>query len=186
VSIVREPSGRLRLGGIPADIDFNVSHSSSLAAVAVARSRRIGVDVEAHRTDRDLRSLVPEVMGVREREMLHGLDGAEFVRAFYACWTRKEAIVKGIGVGIAYPLPAIDIPEVPPDGVVRLPEGDSAAERVWLLQSTEMPSGFSLSIALAGSSGTIAVSWLPCSTDRFAFFAGPRAERPEDGTAERG
>jgi 4'-phosphopantetheinyl transferase len=160
VRIISEPTGRPALAhGAGGDLDFNVSHAQSLAVVAVARGRRVGVDVEGQRADRELRALVPDVMGPREREMLRGLRGAAFVRAFYACWTRKEAIVKGIGAGLSYPLAAIDIPEPPPGGVVLLPaSGQAGHEEVWTLLTMELPGGFTLSVAVAGTGGSIRIA----------------------------
>ena len=160
VPIVREPAGRLRLSDdAPAtDIDFNVSHSGALAAVALTCGRRVGIDLEERRADRDLRRLVTDVMGVAERKMLGALDDEEFLRAFYACWTRKEAIVKAMGVGLAHPLNAIDIPELPPGGVVHVPSMDaSRAVLTWTVQTMELPGGFTLSVALAGAGGRVEI-----------------------------
>ena len=159
VPLVCEPTGRPTLAGSArGDLDFNVSHAGSLAVVAVARGRRVGVDVEGHRADRELRSLVPDVMGPSEREMLGPLEGAAFVRAFYACWTRKEAIVKGIGLGLSYPLAAIDIPELPPGGVVRVPGiGLAPHDEVWTVRTTEWEGGFTVSVAVAGANAEIRI-----------------------------
>jgi 4'-phosphopantetheinyl transferase len=160
VTIVRDSAGRPRLRGNAADdIDFNISHSGSLAAVALSCGRRIGVDVERRRADRDLRSLVPDVMGPCEREMLHELDDARFVRAFYACWTRKEAIVKAIGAGIGYPLTGIDLPALPAGGVVRVAaQGLKGTEQAWSVRTLERSDGFTLSVALEGSGGGISLA----------------------------
>ncbi len=159
VPIVSDVHGRPGLGdGLASDLDFNVSHTDARAAVAVARGRRIGVDLERQRTDRGLRTLVADVMGPREREMLDGLQGPEFVRAFYACWTRKEAIVKGMGVGISYPLRTIDLPQLPPGGVVRVAAAaDDGAVESWTLHTMPMGDEFTLSVALAGVGGAISV-----------------------------
>jgi 4'-phosphopantetheinyl transferase len=160
VPIVREPAGRLRLSDdAPAtDIDFNVSHSGALAAVALTSGRRVGIDVEERRADRDLRGLVSDVMGVAERAMLGALDDAEFLRAFYACWTRKEAIVKATGLGLGHRLNTIDIPTLPPGGVVHLPSMDaSRAVRTWTVRTMELPGDFTLSVALAGAGGQVGI-----------------------------
>ena len=170
VRLIVEPTGRPRLAeGIGSDLDFNLSHSGSLAAVAIARGRRVGVDVEFRRPDRGLESLVPDIMGPLEREMLAGLDRAEFVRAFYACWTRKEAIVKGLGAGLSYPVATLDIPTFPRGGVVRLPAASSpTGEDVWSLRTLELPGSFTLSIAIAGIGWPIVFSHRP---DQLMAFA---------------
>ena len=127
--------------------DFNVSHSGALAAIAIAYGGRVGVDVEWAGRLRGLRELVPEVMGVREAARLRTLDGPEFTRAFLECWTRKEALVKGIGIGIAYPLRSIDIPTLGGDRAERVAlDHDS----VWTVRTISPQMDYTLSVALAG------------------------------------
>jgi 4'-phosphopantetheinyl transferase len=129
-------------------LDFNVSHSGALGAIVVATGRRVGVDVETLRDDRGLRELVPTVMGETEQTMLRSLPDHEFVRAFYHCWTRKEAIVKALGDGLSYAVQSIDVPALPSDGLVRLPGS------VWTMRTDELP-GYSLSVALEGEGGVV-------------------------------
>jgi 4'-phosphopantetheinyl transferase len=170
VPIVRDSAGRPGLrSSVAADIDFNVSHSDSLAVVACARGRRVGVDIERRREDRDLRALVPDVMGPREQELLESVDKREFVRAFYSCWTRKEAIVKAIGAGIGYPLTGIDLPALPPGGTVALPTLEPLGEeQVWSVRTFERADGFTLSVALAGAGGAISIAGYIEVADRVA------------------
>ena len=130
-------------------LDFNLSHSGALAAVAISRGGRVGVDVEWHDLSRSLRDLVPQVMGAQETALLRTLDGDEFARCFLACWTRKEAVVKGIGVGIAFPLQTIDVPGAGTDSPVRVQTSHAA---VWSVCTSEPVTGFTLSVALAGES----------------------------------
>ncbi len=139
-----------------ASLDFNVSHSGRLAAIALSPTLRVGVDVEWHARKRSLRELVPQVMGRAERELLEGLeDDGLFERAFYACWTRKEAIVKGIGVGISHPLTSIDVPVVPADNVVIV---DGTPPSPWYVVTEEPTAGYTLSVALAGTRGLVSIS----------------------------
>ena len=154
VPIVVESTGRPRLADeLCSDLDFNVSHSASRAAIAVTHGRRVGVDLEYRRSIRDLRALLPDVMGPLERESLDQLDGAAFVQAFYQCWTRKEALVKALGVGIAYPLTLIDLPCVPPDGLVRLAGSARSDLSLWTLRTLELTGEYTLSCAVGASAG---------------------------------
>lgn len=155
VPIVVESSGRPRLAAdLCTDLDFNVSHSHSRAAIAVARGRRVGVDLEYRRSIRELRALVPDVMGPLEREKLDHLEGSAFVQAFYNCWTRKEALVKALGVGIAYPLTLIDLPCVPRDGLVRLPGTASSHASLWAVRTLPLAGEYTLSCAVGVPAGT--------------------------------
>jgi 4'-phosphopantetheinyl transferase len=80
---------------------FNLSHSGPWAVVALARGIEVGVDVEVARHPPPL-----EVAGIAysaaERSVLAGLSGPALTAAFYAVWTRKEALSKGIGRGFSF------------------------------------------------------------------------------------
>jgi phosphopantetheinyl transferase len=134
-------------------LDFNVTHSGTMAAIALAPNGRVGIDIEWHRRNRGLRDLVPTVMGAGERALIESAASEEaFLDAFYACWTRKEAIVKGIGTGIVTDLTAIDVPEIPTSGVVSVP---STPFDRWRVMTRRVGHDFTLSIALAGDEGAI-------------------------------
>ena len=78
-------------------LEFSLSHSEEVAVLAVAREISLGVDVERVRYGG---SPPVEQLSAREQASLHGLFGVERVTAFYRCWTRKEAVLKGVGIGL--------------------------------------------------------------------------------------
>ena len=138
-------------------MDFNLSHSGALAAIGIAFGGRIGVDVEQHGAARALRDLVPQVMGPRESEVLSRLDGEQFAREFYECWTRKEAVIKALGIGLEFPLQSIDVPAVEHERVVKVRTG-SADE--WTVSTREPVPGYSLSVALDDDEHRVSVRHL--------------------------
>ena len=81
-------------------LEFNLSHSDALALVGVARGRRVGVDIEAIRPIPDLEHLVSRICTADELATLAGLEARQRERAFFAMWTRKEALGKATGEGI--------------------------------------------------------------------------------------
>lgn len=155
LQIATDADGRPFLldGHIDADgqvLDFNLSHSGGLAAVGLARGRRIGVDIEWHGRTRSLRDLEGQVMGEQERALLCTLDGRDHTAAFLGYWTRKEAIVKGLGIGISYPLTSIDLPDLQASDVILF---DAGAGGVWSVTTTSPLPEYTLSVALAGGTG---------------------------------
>ena len=81
-------------------VSFSVSHSGSLGLIAIAEGdRRIGVDVEQVRHDTDVRALAARFFHPEEAEAI-----GDRRDAFFRCWTRKEAVVKALGLGLAHPL----------------------------------------------------------------------------------
>ena len=81
-------------------LQFNLSHSGDLALIAVAWSRQVGVDVEQVRPMPDLESVAARVCTPGELATLAGLADPQRERAFFAMWTRKEALAKATGEGI--------------------------------------------------------------------------------------
>jgi 4'-phosphopantetheinyl transferase len=156
VSLLRDANGRPHLAPeYGSTLDFNLSHSGQRVAIAFASGRRVGVDIEWHDRKATLRDLVPQVMGAREAALLQALPDAEFRRRFFEFWTRKESIVKAIGVGISYPLTEIDIPTLPVQGPVRIATDPPSA---WMLHTSAPDDEYTLSVALAGSDGDIVTS----------------------------
>ena len=90
--------GKPRLPEHPA-FDVSVSHAGEHVVVALARGPRIGVDVEPVR-DVEVDELARSAFTSVEAAELAALPPGERVHAFFALWTRKESIVKALGVGI--------------------------------------------------------------------------------------
>lgn len=83
---------------------FNLSHSDGLALYAVARGREVGVDLERVRPVLEAEQIAERFFSARENAALRALPAHLKSRAFFACWTRKEAFVKAVGGGISLPL----------------------------------------------------------------------------------
>ncbi len=49
----------------------------------------------------------------REQEELFSLPAGEQLTAFYCCWTRKEAYLKGMGRGLSIPTDSFDVSLLP-------------------------------------------------------------------------
>ncbi|MEZ5293625.1 MAG: 4'-phosphopantetheinyl transferase superfamily protein [Vicinamibacterales bacterium] len=98
--------GRPEIAAPPAhaeDLVFSLSHTTGLAAVAVARRRLVGVDVEE--VNRTVSERVAEAQfAPAEVEALRALPPDERRRAFFDYWTLKEAYVKACGHGLTLPL----------------------------------------------------------------------------------
>ena len=82
-------------------LHFNVSRTARFAAFAFSRKTRVGIDIERIRPI--------ETLPIAEREFckqcletLAGLHGADRLLQFYRYWTRKEAVLKYHGVGLAH------------------------------------------------------------------------------------
>lgn len=99
-------NGKPRLGDDVGseNIYFNVAHSGNRAVIAVSRSSELGVDLEQICPKPNCLDIAGRFFAEEEQQALHALDGEHRLRAFYRCWTRKEAYVKAIGAGLMVPL----------------------------------------------------------------------------------
>jgi 4'-phosphopantetheinyl transferase len=84
-------------------IDYSVSHSGTLVALAYAPRGRVGLDLEADERLIDPDMLLPRVATTAERQALVVLPAETRRAAFMRLWTRKEAVVKLTGHGLALP-----------------------------------------------------------------------------------
>lgn len=76
--------------------EFNLSHSGELAA-AVLGSGRVGIDVQEETKTLDVAKLSTRFFGEAEKEALQNAPRA----LFFEHWTKKEALGKLLGVGLA-------------------------------------------------------------------------------------
>jgi 4'-phosphopantetheinyl transferase len=129
LEFVASAHGKPELAG--GGIHFSLSHSGDLAALAIA-AFPLGLDIEMIRpVDR---ALPERFFAPAERRGLRGLPPDVWDQAFFRCWTRKEAVIKALGLGLAFPLEDFDVSflEGERPRLIRL-AGEPAAERAWQL-----------------------------------------------------
>jgi 4'-phosphopantetheinyl transferase len=84
---------------------FNLSHSGDVALVAVARERDVGVDVERIDGRRDVLALAERALGADAAAAVRAAPATDRVAVFHRGWTRREAVAKCAGTGLATPAP---------------------------------------------------------------------------------
>lgn len=134
-------------------LTFNVSHSSDLVLIAIAHGRKIGVDLEQIRQDVSYDQVAQRFFSPQEYAMLQSFTGAEAKRkAFFDCWTRKEAYIKAQGQGLSIPLEQFDV-SLDPDEPARLLANRTDPEDVsrWLLQGIGPGKGYTGAVAVEGN-----------------------------------
>jgi 4'-phosphopantetheinyl transferase len=136
----RSRAGKPFLRGVTAPPHFNVSHSASVAVFAFARRRFVGVDVERVRDLPDLEQVAARFFSTAEAATLALLYGERRVRAFFACWTRKEAYLKAIGTGLAGPLDRFTVSML----------ADESPRLVWVADDPSAPLRWSLTAFSVG------------------------------------
>jgi 4'-phosphopantetheinyl transferase len=157
-----------------ADLRFNVSHSNALALYAICRGRDLGVDVERVKPLSDADHIAERFFSAREGATLRALPEGERQRAFFACWTRKEAYIKATGDGLSRPLDEFDV-SLGPGCPARLERVAGAPEEAarWSLAALEPAEGYEAALAIEGPLGRLSCwEWVPADV---APSAGPWA-----------
>ena len=123
-------------------IAFNMSHSGGIVLIGLAPHLAVGVDVEALRPLSERDAIV--------RRYFHPGEAADFARvppsdaegAFFRCWSRKEAVVKALGLGMSLDLHRYRVTCTPGDAprVLAL-EGEPEPDADWSLIDLDVGPG---------------------------------------------
>lgn len=101
-SIIRRESGKPVLAPPWERLQFNLTHTRDVTLFALAWDTRLGIDVEWRGREVNVEPLARRFLSTRERrEILAAPDIMERRKRFLRCWTRKEALLKAVGTGLA-------------------------------------------------------------------------------------
>jgi 4'-phosphopantetheinyl transferase len=128
------PHGKPFLAG-PASksrLHFSLSHSANCCMLAVRRDWPLGLDVEQTRHLPGVDAIARRHFAPRESAIISRLRGSARRDAFFALWTRKEAIVKALGESLAHDRGRLPL-ELDAAGNVRLAsrDGDESITGRW-------------------------------------------------------
>lgn len=126
---------------------FNLSFSGELALCAVAR-RPLGIDLEQERLVENAALVAKHFFTVGEIAVQSAAENPNQV--FLRHWTRKEALMKATGSGLAVPLNSFDVSQLSEQAAwqVTLPDALGMATS-WWLQDLIAPSGWMAALATA-------------------------------------
>ena len=108
-------------------LHFNLSHSQSLALIAVCDDAEVGADVELLRPMPDAEALAETYFTPAERRALAALAPEARDRAFLCCWTRKEACLKATGIGLSVDTRSFEVGVSPDAREVAIDTADGRA-----------------------------------------------------------
>jgi 4'-phosphopantetheinyl transferase len=132
-------------------VDFNVSHSGTIAMLAFTRERALGVDVEQLREDFDHEAIARRFFSEQEQRQLAALAPSDRYHGFFRCWTRKEAYIKAQGTGLSLPLHQFDVSLRPGDlNALLSTRPDSTEAEHWSLQEVPAADGYVAALCVRG------------------------------------
>ena len=146
--------GKPQITGPNSSLQFNVSHSRELALVAIAWNVSVGADLERHRKI-DETALANKYFSLAESKTIGQLQSENRRKAFFDCWTLKEAFVKCLGKGLQIPLAQFQVDFMNDQQMCknRLVRCDFETPHIadsFLLKLT-IANGYSAAISLCGS-----------------------------------
>ena len=151
----------------PAGLQFNLAHSGELALLAVGRGRSVGVDVERIRPGWRFEEVSSGFFAPSEVQHL-ALQPRRLRReAFYAAWCRKEAYLKGLGLGVGEHMRRVEVSVDPRASAGLLRSGGVGAAEWGLLDVPVLP-GYRGCLAVEGNA---AIAWLGCLTVRLPHLS---------------
>ncbi len=132
-------------------LSFNLSHSHDLAVYAFALKRKIGIDIEFIRSDVVKDSTAEYSFSSCEVAQLRSLPATSQTKAFFNCWTRKEAFIKAKGEGLSIPLNQFDVSLIPdkPACLLRT-EWDTNEAKRWSLSDLNVNKEYAAAVAVEG------------------------------------
>jgi 4'-phosphopantetheinyl transferase len=144
-------------------LQFNLSHSHGLALFVLSPGGSVGIDVERLRPLRSGLRIAERFFAPTEVLALRALPEEMRDRAFFHCWTRKEAFLKAIGEGISFGLHRVEVPVGPNEKntvIVRLvAQGQTTA---WSVRDLDAGPGFVAAVAEEGSGHPVTLwDWQP-------------------------
>lgn len=129
---------------------FNLTHKHDRAALAISGGYEVGLDLEELRESMPFCRMAERFFFRRETEELLSLPLEQQLEAFYRCWTRKEAYLKGLGTGLTRPANSFRVsllPDQPP--ILDDFQAPDLGQR-WTLHNVGVPEGFCAALAIEG------------------------------------
>jgi 4'-phosphopantetheinyl transferase len=140
---------------IGAEIEFNLSHAEDMVMIAMSRTVPVGCDIAFEDPRFPVEEVATRFFSPSERRELRALPETERVAAFFAGWTRKEAFVKALGLGLSLPLNSFEV-SLAVDNRPPLHRGCEG----WSAQSLAPADGFPAAIVARGDEWQLVASAL--------------------------
>ena len=110
------------------DIRFSLSYSRGFCLFAITRCREIGVDIEFCGRLLDCDRIINNFFSEKEKCFFYCLNKKQRENAFFKLWTKKEALIKALGIGLSLPLNSFDVSLLDHE-IVALPSVEGLPEK---------------------------------------------------------
>ena len=153
---LRQPPETIKLGytarGRPIlardqTIQFSISHTHDLVAIALTAQARVGIDLEYVQADLDPLELAGRIFSPEDLQTFCALPDHERSAVFFRAWTRKEAYLKACGEGISEGLQLVSVSFGAEETASLADARDDSAARNWRLHVLPVSADYMGSVA---------------------------------------
>jgi 4'-phosphopantetheinyl transferase len=138
-------------GSHDARVRFNMSRAHELGILAIQLDDDLGIDIERIRPFPDALHIAERFFTPDEHHTLRALPATELDAAFFRYWTRKEAVVKSLGLGLSQPMDAFTLSRHPGAAAERVAVGGAGGDVCrWLVALRPSAEGYVGALATAG------------------------------------
>jgi len=133
------------------DIHFSISHTSGLTLFAFVLGQDVGVDIESTAQQIDVKAASTHFLGAAELAHLNSTSSDRRKSLFFNYWTRKEACLKLLGIGLSGEPETIDVSKPPAVWIKAVSSSEQQPEdKVLWLTDFQLEGMYSGACALAG------------------------------------
>jgi 4'-phosphopantetheinyl transferase len=137
-------------------LSFNVSHSGDHALIGLTLGRAIGVDIEQLRPMADFESMATGYFSATETQAIMRFPERDRLRAFFRCWTRKEAFMKATGRGMGIALDGFSVSvDDDAESTVSTPDVPGGSHGDWTVSGLSRLAGCEAAVAVEGTAARI-------------------------------
>jgi len=150
ISLVSDARGKPELAGAhEGALRFSVAHSGDIALLCFSRVG-VGVDVERIRPVVRADRIVARVFSEAMRARLARVPAAEWLPAFFAAWTQREAFVKAVGGTLMAARDPLDFEWPVAHEPRSFPGSFDGSRRRWTIAALPQPSGYAGAFVATG------------------------------------
>jgi 4'-phosphopantetheinyl transferase len=161
ILFVTTGNGKPELSG-NAELQFNLSHTAGVTAIAIARNRRVGIDVERIKENTEALELADRFFSPQEVQWLRSQPVAEHIPSFFGCWTAKEAYIKAHAQGLSMPLSGFSVLPRPGSANLQLEvNGNPDEASRWSMLRLDLGPGLRAALAVEGKGSRVRLGQWP-------------------------
>lgn len=132
-------------------IHFNISNSENIYVCAFSQNSDIGIDIEKIHDLPDMDRIIARFFSEDEKRRFCSLPLPGRTNTFFKYWTRKEALLKAMGMGLSFPLDKVSVLANESDATQgSIIARNQNAETEWTFRDIKIFDGFASALALEG------------------------------------